>query len=335
MSETQYITSKLDNKIYCKANGHFSKHLKQCGLTLKEYYETYVTGITPLCSCLKPATFYKNNTYAKSCGSPVCVGKSVSIARQSLPDDIKQQHSNNYKQAQKNKSKSQRLLETAKKKETYKQKYGVEWATSELQKSKSRSTKFSKYGIETYNNSVVSAEKNRNKSISEQSKINEKREYTNLNRYGVKNTLMLASNIQKANKGNSSIKDYMLPSGIKIGVRGYEPFALDILFCKGFTETDINVHNNYGDYTLPIFEYTAVNRHKLCYYPDIFIPKENKIIEVKSRWWWDGNGDLRYASRLENNLRKRKAVLEKGYNYEVWIFEDKHIYKILINDSDF
>jgi hypothetical protein len=60
-----------------------------------------------------------------------------------------------------------------------------------------------------------------------------------------------------------------------------------------------------------------------------------KIIEVKSRWWWDGNGSEKYKSRLKNNLKKRQAVLDKGYIYELWLFENKNNYKILKNDTDF
>lgn len=71
------------------------------------------------------------------------------------------------------------------------------------------------------------------------------------------------------------------------------------------------------------------------YYPDIYIPKENKIIEVKGMWWWNGNGIAKYESRLKNNLKKRDAVLEAGYQYEVWLFEDKNNYRILKDETDF
>jgi hypothetical protein len=81
--------------------------------------------------------------------------------------------------------------------------------------------------------------------------------------------------------------------------------------------------------------YVNVNQHTMRYYPDIHIPKENKIIEVKGRWWWDGNGIEKYRSRLSNNLKKRKAVLNAGYQYEVWLFEDRKNYRILTDESDF
>jgi len=68
---------------------------------------------------------------------------------------------------------------------------------------------------------------------------------------------------------------------------------------------------------------------------DIYIPSENKIIEVKSRWWWDINKNERYCHRLSNNLLKRGAVINCGYKFQLWIFEDTKPYRILENDEDF
>jgi hypothetical protein len=89
------------------------------------------------------------------------------------------------------------------------------------------------------------------------------------------------------------------------------------------------------DYAIPIFQYSDHRRHILKYYPDIYIPSDNKIIEVKSCWWWDGNGDQKHKSRLTNNLKKRQSVLAKGFMYELWLFEDSKNYRILFNDPDF
>ena len=66
-----------------------------------------------------------------------------------------------------------------------------------------------------------------------------------------------------------------------------------------------------------------MNRRDNLYYPDIFIPAEQRIIEVKSRWWFDSNGGDKYATRLENNMRKRQAALDAGYKFEFWIINDK------------
>lgn len=336
MTVTLYVESKLDGKSYCKSNGRFGLHLKQYGISLKEYYETYISGVTPLCYCLKPTTFYKNETYAKSCGSVKCVGKTVSNTKQNLSDEAKGVASTNYKNAQLAKSTEKKAAERAKAKQTYFKKFGVEWSTATTQKTKSQTTKLEKYGDSSFNNSSASAEKNRNKTIVEQNEINQKRRTTNLAVHGVENTFLKPTNSAKVNKGNASIKNYVFPSGKEIGVRGYEPAALDILIkTHRYTESAIIVHNDYTTFAIEVFTYTNNNNHISKYYPDIFIPAENKIIEVKSQWWWDGNGDEKYASRLSNNLKKRQAVLAKGYVYELWLFENNYTYKVLTHDTDF
>ena len=70
-----YKKSKIDNEIYCKKNGEFSRHLKQHSLTYQEYHEIYITKHSPLCSCLKPLVLnQKNDTYNRACNNRKCVG---------------------------------------------------------------------------------------------------------------------------------------------------------------------------------------------------------------------------------------------------------------------
>ena len=100
MSDTKYIKSKIDNNIYCKTNGQFTRHINSSGLTYKDYFELYVTGITPLCYCGKPKTFYqKTETYANSCGSPECVGKTISNTKSQWTVEQKLQDSINKRKA--------------------------------------------------------------------------------------------------------------------------------------------------------------------------------------------------------------------------------------------
>lgn len=333
--KTKYIESKIDNTLYCKVNGQFTRHLKSNGLTYRDYYEIYVTGFTPLCCCGIKLSFYSTtDSYANSCGDPICVGKVVSSVRQNRPSEIKQQQSINYRAAQARKTVEDREKEREKKKETYFKKYGTTLSNSNEQKNKSKSTKEQKYGNHSFNNSIVSQLKNKNKSVEEKNIINDKRRSTNLKRYGVENCFS-RKQIQKANKGNASLKEYSLPSGKIVKVRGYEPRALDILFGLGYTENIIILLDTSPEMLLEEFTYINNNKHKSRYYPDIYIPTENKIIEVKSRWWWDGGGREKYIARLSNNLKKRQSVLTKGFLYEVWLFEDKNNYSILRNDTDF
>jgi hypothetical protein len=336
MSNTKYITSKIDNNRYCKTNGQFSRHLSNNGLTYKDYFEMFITGVTPLCYCGKPKSFYqKTESYANSCGSSKCVGKTVSNSKSQWTKEQKLQDSVNKKQAAKLKTLEDKNIAVAKSRETFRKKYGVEWSSQlDSQKSKSKNTKLKKYGIATYNNSNVSKLKNKNKSIVEKNLINEKRRKTNLELYGVENCFLRPDVKEKSAKSNSSGKTFTMPSGKAVKIRGYEDVAISMLL-QIYNEDELVIDNMMNLFNLPIFQYINVNQHTYKYYPDIYIPKENKIIEVKSRWWWDGNGDFKYNSRLTNNLRKRKSVLDKGYNYELWLYENKNTYKILKNDSDF
>lgn len=338
MSKATYKISKIDRQTYCKTNGHFARHLKSFGLTYKEYFETYEAGVTPLCYFCKPLTFYqKTESYANSCGDPGCVGKSISLTKQQWSDAKKKEDSENKKVAAAQRTAEQKQQQLQKARKTFKEKYGVEWGSElDSQKEKSRKTKLEKYGDESYNNSSAISKTNMSKSHEEKNQINKRRRQTNKEKYGVENVLLLPKNASKINKGNASIKDYVLPSGKVVGVRGHEPLALNLLFKYfGYNESQVIVHDDYTDYGIRVFEYEAVNRHIKKYYPDIYIPCETRIIEVKSEWWWDGYGKEKYKSRLINNLRKRTAVVDAGYNYEVWLFSSKKQYRILKSDSDF
>ena len=284
MNQTTYITSKIDGKSYCKINGQFSRHLKTNGLTYKDYFEKYITGITPICECGRPKTFYqKTETYANSCGSKKCVGISISQTKEKWTTDQKLQDSINKKESAKFRTSEQKHRSIEKAKATFKEKYGVEWISQSLiQKSKSQQTKLARYGSTTYNNSVQSQEKNKNKTVNEHNIINNKRRQTNLERYGVENCFLKPEIRSKSAKSNSEGRDFILPSGKNIKVRGYEDRAITKLL-ETYHESELIVHDMFLPYSLPMFEFVNVNLHTSKYYPDIYIPKENKIIEVKSR----------------------------------------------------
>lgn len=322
----KYIVSKIDNKQYCKINGQFTRYLKSNGLSYQEYYEQYVTGVKQLCGCGKPKTFYqKDHTYANSCGDPKCVGNTISEVKANWTDEQRMRDSEN-------KRKASATLDHAtikqKAKQTYKGRYGSEWANSDQQKVRSKKTKLARYGNEYYSGWEKSAETNRNKSITEQNEINDRRRKTNLSLYGVENCFMMPESIHKARRNNSLGRDYVLPSGKVIGIRGHEDLVLDILL-ETYTEEQLVIDNRKDQYCLPVFDYITIHRQHYKYYPDIHIPSENLIIEVKSEWWWNGKGDDRYVGRYENNMRKKQAVLDAGYNYKVYLFYSKEHHEIL------
>lgn len=101
-------------------------------------------------------------------------------------------------------------------------------------------------------------------------------------------------------------KNYTLPSGKVVRIQGFEDIALSELL-KIHKEDEIIL----GRINVPTIEYYIDDRkHK--YFPDFYIPKENKIIEVKSEW----------TSKLDRTYleEKAEATARAGYICEVWMY---------------
>jgi hypothetical protein len=58
-----------------------------------------------------------------------------------------------------------------------------------------------------------------------------------------------------------------------------------------------------------------IDGKKKYYFPDIYIPHENKIIEVKSTWT--------YKCKTDSIQEKGDACKAQGYTYELWCFDGK------------
>lgn len=107
-------------------------------------------------------------------------------------------------------------------------------------------------------------------------------------------------------KNCTKSKDYTLPSGKVIKYQGYENTVIDILLMI-YKEEEIDIHPNL------IINYKLDDKNRK-HYPDIFIPKENTIVEVKSKFT--------YFNCEEKNIEKQKAAKALGYKYEYWIISD-------------
>lgn len=159
---------------------------------------------------------------------------------------------------------------------------------------KIKSTVLSRYGVKSTN------------SLPE---VKEKKKQTWLKKYGVEHPTQCKEIQDKIDKNSKRLKEYKMPSGDIRKVQGFEPFALDILV-KSYDETQIKTSKA----DVPRIPYTIDNKSHY-YYPDIYIPHENRLIEVKSPWT--------YKCKKDNvNLKKTKCI-ELGYNYEIWIFDVK------------
>jgi hypothetical protein len=111
-------------------------------------------------------------------------------------------------------------------------------------------------------------------------------------------------------------KKYILPSGKQISYQGYENIAIISLLEK-YKENEFETQ---GGKNIPTiwYEQEGVRRR---YYPDIYIPKEHKIIEVKSSYT--------YERFLDKNILKKEACIKNGYNFEFWICSNKELLEIL------
>jgi hypothetical protein len=172
---------------------------------------------------------------------------------------------------------------------------GVEYPMqSEEVKNKSKETCLKKYGEDN---------------ISKTSQMKEKSRETCLKIYGTEYPMQNQDFMEKVQNNAKKYKEYKFPSGNIRMIQGYEPFALDLLI-KTYTEEEIFTDRKF----IPTIIYEFESK-KCKYFPDIYIPKDNKIIEVKSTWT--------YKCKLDKIQEKSLATKSQGYNYEIWIFDDK------------
>ena len=191
-----------------------------------------------------------------------------------------------------------KILKFERIKNTMIDKYGVEYAAkSEHFRDKMKSTTLERYGVEHGTQSE---------------EVKEKIKKTNLEKYGVEYPSQNTEIYEKMNKTSYYIKEYILPSGNIINIQGYEHFALDeLLQNKNINENDIITGCN----NVPTIWYNDESGKKHRHFVDIFIPSQNKCIEVKSTWT--------FKKQKEIVLLKKMAAKELGYLYEIWVYDNK------------
>jgi hypothetical protein len=113
-------------------------------------------------------------------------------------------------------------------------------------------------------------------------------------------------------------KTYTYPSGNTTSYQGYEGMCLDDLIkTEGYSEDEIL--NLRSDMPKIWYEYNDTDHR---YFPDIFLPKEKRFIEVKSKYYFDQDKEV--------NLLKQKACVDLGYKHEIRIYDRKgnfYVYK--------
>lgn len=166
-------------------------------------------------------------------------------------------------------------------------------------KEKRKSTFIEKYGVDSYSSTV---------------EFKTRRKNTWIEKYGVDNPTKNKDILHKAMVSNGEseyrTKSFVFPSGKQVRYQGYENQVIEDLLKSGIHEDEIVT----GPGNVPHIRYEFEG--KICrYYPDIYIPKLNQLIEVKSLYTW--------SKYKKKNLAKYKAAKEAGFSINIVIKQGK------------
>jgi hypothetical protein len=143
--------------------------------------------------------------------------------------------------------------------------------------------------------------------------IQQNKNQTCLAKYGVNHPMQTTTVFEKCGKYKN--KQLNLPSGKSIRYQGYENVAITHLLLEVGEE---DIKNQRGE--VPSIWY-IIDDTTHRYYPDIYIPSKNLIVEVKSTWT--------YKKHFDINQLKKQTCIEQGYNFEFWICSNKKILEII------
>jgi hypothetical protein len=142
--------------------------------------------------------------------------------------------------------------------------------------------------------------------------VKSKTKKTCFEKYGCEHPFQNPEIMEKNIKSSFSKKEYIFPSGRIDKIQGYENFALDeLIINEEINETDIIT----GTTNVPEIWYNDNEGKKHRHYVDIFIPSQNRCIEVKSEWT--------YNKQINSVSFKKQAAKDLGYKYEIWIYNSK------------
>ena len=156
---------------------------------------------------------------------------------------------------------------------------------------------------------------------------NRKKENVNLQKamvkkYGVKFSLQVPEIYAKQQKSMPNIKLYLLPSGKKIKLQGYEPRCIDILL-EDYNEDQILSDSE----DMPeIWYFNPLTNNRARYYPDMYLPDINCVIEVKSTWT--------YEREKERNIEKFRGTVKAGYDLHLYVFDERNLLYREIHTKD-
>ena len=193
------------------------------------------------------------------------------------------------------------------------EKYGVEHnSQSEIIKERKKETNLTKLGVENPQQNKEISKKSAETRLEkygfsyplQNPENREKAKKTNIKRYGCENPMHNPEIAEKAQRFQSTNKEYIWKTGETVMVQGYENIVLYELEENGYSFKDIKT--NKSDMPEIWYEFEGKRRR---YYPDIFIPNENLIIEVKSTFTLEVD--------WARNQAKFDATKNLGFNFKL------------------
>ena len=197
------------------------------------------------------------------------------------------------------------------------------------QQNKAKETNLERYGNENVMHNADVKEKLRqttnerfgHDNVFQNEEIKQKIQNVMIEKFGYAHALQNTDLAQKANKSAYQSKPFTFPCGKVSQVQGYEPFALELLVKNGKNYNDITTDRR----EVPEIWYETDDGKKHRYFCDILLHNEDKIVEVKSTWTFE--------KRQDNIPLKAQACIDAGFEYEIWIFDEKKNLKVQTYDK--
>lgn len=194
------------------------------------------------------------------------------------------------------------------------ERYGVENVFEDTEYMKLKYNE--KYGVDNPMQVEEISRKTSNTMVSRYSKnhwmknkeVLEKRVLTWREKYGVDHPMQTTEVFEKNLNSAYRQKEYKWKTGEISMVQGNEPIVLKDLEDAGYGYNDVKTAQS----DMPEIWYFFEDKNRR-YYPDFFIPSENKIIEVKS--------EFTLNTELEKNETKFNRVKEMGFEFKLEIRE--------------
>jgi hypothetical protein len=142
-----------------------------------------------------------------------------------------------------------------------------------------------------------------------------------MEKYGVEYALQSDELFSKMLKNSFRRREYIFEDGNKKMILGYEDLTI-----KELEESKLYTIIEAGDNeNIPTFWYDFESKqHK--YYPDIYLPEKNTIIEVKSFYYFNKD--------MEKNIAKAKKVISDNYIFFVYVYNNRSSSKIIYKLKD-